>query len=202
MAYLKANLESVLRIIPPSHTVTVTLGVFKTQKEYLKEIKKIRSVSQYAESLVTQVPLSKQKVEIDVTLLTFSDMNLSGTKTSGEIKKAAQKLGYGLPDAEIALALALNTDNDYWVTLHKPIKDSDGNPRVLYSGRDGGGRWLGAVWGEPGNQWHGVGAFAFPVPASASSLVAKPSLDTLSLETRVKKLEEFERKIRAFLVVD
>lgn len=52
----------------------------------------------------------------------------------------------------------------YIASLHEVIKDSDGNPRVLYSDRSGDGQWLGAYWGCPGRKWRDSGAFAFLVP--------------------------------------
>lgn len=51
----------------------------------------------------------------------------------------------------------------YAAAIHDPIKDSDGDPDVLDSGRDGGGPWLDTYWGEPDGQWGDDGAFVFPV---------------------------------------
>ena len=53
---------------------------------------------------------------------------------------------------------------DYIASLHTPIKDSGGYPRVLGSGRGDDGRWLGSGWDYPGGEWDDDGAFAFPVP--------------------------------------
>lgn len=52
----------------------------------------------------------------------------------------------------------------YIVTMHEPIKDSDGVPNLLDSRRDDGGRWLNACFGRPGDNWHEGGGFAFAVP--------------------------------------
>jgi len=49
------------------------------------------------------------------------------------------------------------------VTMHEPIKDSDGDPSLLHAGRGGGGRWLFACWGDPGHGWGCGGGFAFAV---------------------------------------
>jgi hypothetical protein len=52
---------------------------------------------------------------------------------------------------------------DYTAVLHEPIISSVGGPHVLGSGRRGGGPRLGTFWGNPANEWRGLGAFVFPV---------------------------------------
>lgn len=180
---------------------TLTLGQFKTPEEYLKEIRKTRTVSSYAESVIRRVPVSKEKKKIEVALLTFTDLGLSGIKTTQEIKDAAQKLGYGLPDAEVALALALQEQSigDWWITLHDPIKDSVGVPFVLYADRDDDGSWVDTFWARPGYQWYDNGAFAFLVPASTSSSNSQHSLETQSLKLRIEKIEKTLKSITEIL---
>lgn len=75
------------------------------------------------------------------------------------------------PNAEVACLIRENfSDKDieaiglYWiVTMHKPIKDSDGNPRLLDASRSGDGRWLDADQGRPGDRWVRDNGFAFVV---------------------------------------
>lgn len=162
-------------------TLTLTLGQYETSQAYLEAIKKTRSVSQWAEEIILKVPLSKKKKTIEVSLLTFADLGLSGTQTTQQIKDAAQTKGYSLPDAEIALALALEEQEigEWWITLHEPIIDSVGGPNVLETSRDGVGRWVYADFGRPLGRWYDGGAFAFLVPASVPS-------DTLPLELQVE----------------
>ena len=52
----------------------------------------------------------------------------------------------------------------YIVTMHEPIKDSDGDPRLLHAYRLDGGGWLGAHYDRPDGEWNGSGGFAFVVP--------------------------------------
>lgn len=158
------------------------LGAYKNTDEYLREIEKANTVSSWAKDIIAKIPLSRKKKELEVALLTFEDLGLKGVRTTQEIKDAAIKLGYGLPDAEIGLALALAEKEigDWWITLHIPIKDSDGDPHVLSALRRGEGRWVGAYWDGPVFQWIGHGAFAFPVLASsAKSLDTENSSGTL-----------------------
>jgi hypothetical protein len=54
----------------------------------------------------------------------------------------------------------------YIAGLHDPIKDSDGDPRVLRADRYDGGRWLRTDWGTPDDRWGDRGAFAFLLSAS------------------------------------
>ena len=49
----------------------------------------------------------------------------------------------------------------YIAVLHSPIVDSDGDPRVLYAGRNDGS-YVFAYYVFPESQWGGNGAFAFP----------------------------------------
>ncbi|MBU1557732.1 hypothetical protein KKC45_02115 [Patescibacteria group bacterium] len=50
---------------------------------------------------------------------------------------------------------------NWLVTMHEPVKDSDGDPFLLCTLWDGGWSWLGAGWGEPGIQWHREHGFVF-----------------------------------------
>ena len=49
------------------------------------------------------------------------------------------------------------------VTMHEPIKDSDGDPCLLGADRDDGGSWLGTCYDRPGYRWGRDGGFAFAV---------------------------------------
>jgi hypothetical protein len=49
------------------------------------------------------------------------------------------------------------------VAMHKPIKDSDGDPGLLFAHRNGGGRWLSAYCDYPGLRWDRESGFAFAV---------------------------------------
>jgi hypothetical protein len=89
-----------------------------------------------------------------------------------KIRAAADKKGWLKPHWEVA-CLIHDTFTDeqleqmglwYIVTMHEPIKDSDGVPGVLCAIRDVDGRWLDAYCGRPGVSWDGNGGFAFVLP--------------------------------------
>ncbi len=89
-----------------------------------------------------------------------------------KIRAAADKKGWLKPHWEV-VCLIRDTFTDeqleqmglwYIVAMHEPIKDSDGDPRLLYSDRDDGGRWLDAYCVRPVGRWGGYGGFAFVVP--------------------------------------
>lgn len=93
-----------------------------------------------------------------------------------KIRAAADKKGWVKPHWEVA-CLIRDTFTDeqleqmglwYIVTMHEPIKDSDGDPRLLDSDRDGGGRWLLADYDRPDDRWGDGGGFAFAVPQVGS----------------------------------
>lgn len=173
-------------------TLKITLGAYPTTAKYLAAIKKENSVSSWAEEIIKKVPLANKKQEVEIALLSFADLGLSGIQTTQQIKDAAVAKGYGLPDAEIALALALEEkkEDDWWITLHSPIAGADGDPGVLDSDRDDDGRWVGTYWGGPDGQWRGIGAFAFPVVASTRDSGTEVSSDSLSLEARKAEIEK------------
>ena len=89
-----------------------------------------------------------------------------------KIRAAADKKGWLKPHWEVA-CLIRDTFTDeqleqmglwYIVTMHEPIKDSDGDPGLLSSSRYDAGRWLGADCGRPDGYWDDDGGFAFAVP--------------------------------------
>lgn len=93
-------------------------------------------------------------------------------RTMKKIRAAANKKGWQKPHWEVA-CLIRDTFTDkqleqmglwYTVTMHEPIKASDGDPSLLYSDRGGGGRWLDAGHDRPDGYWSDNGGFAFVVP--------------------------------------
>ncbi|MES2216410.1 MAG: hypothetical protein V4481_03895 [Patescibacteria group bacterium] len=96
----------------------------------------------------------------------------SGDRITKKIRAHATEKGWKTPHWEVA-CLIRDTFTDeqlekmglWWiVTMHEPITDSDGGPRLLGSDRGDGGRWLGADCGRPDGEWDGLGGFAFVVP--------------------------------------
>lgn len=89
-----------------------------------------------------------------------------------KIRAVAEKYGWLKPHWEVACLIRdAFTDEQleqmglwYIVTMHEPIKDSDGDPSLLSSDRDVGGRWLIADYGRPDDGWNDDGGFAFAVP--------------------------------------
>jgi len=49
-------------------------------------------------------------------------------------------------------------------------RNSDGDPNLLGTNRNGGGRWLNANFDEPGNRWNRDDGFAFAVSQLSSFL--------------------------------
>jgi hypothetical protein len=99
-----------------------------------------------------------------------------GGRITNKIRAAAVKKGWVKPHWEVA-CLVRDTFTDeqlkqmglwYIVTMHEPIKDSEGVPRLL--GVDCGvvGHWLGAFFDGPDGEWSRGGGFAFAVPQVGS----------------------------------
>ncbi len=92
-------------------------------------------------------------------------------RTTTALRKLGEEYGYGKPLAghipRICESVSYEQMEDmnirYIASLHEPIKDSCGNPRVLNARRLDDGRWVNAHWDNPYNMWFDFGAFAFPV---------------------------------------
>lgn len=92
------------------------------------------------------------------------------------IRAEADKRKLSKPNAELACLIREKfTDKDietmglwYIPTMHEPINDSDGNPRLLSADRDGFGRWLYAYRDRPGVKWGRGSGFAFAVSQVSS----------------------------------
>jgi len=89
-----------------------------------------------------------------------------------KIRAVADKKGWVKPHWELACMIRDTfTDEQleqmgllYIVTMHEPIKDSVGDPNLLFSLRSGDGRWLTADYDRPDDDWFDYGGFAFVVP--------------------------------------
>ena len=93
-------------------------------------------------------------------------------RVTKKIRAHAAEKGWNTPHWEVA-CLIRDTFSDeqleemglWWiVTMHEPITDSDGDPRLLHSNRYGVGRWLLAFYDRPDDGWDDRGGFAFVVP--------------------------------------
>ena len=86
-----------------------------------------------------------------------------------KIRSSASERQLTTPNVEVACLIRDKfTDEEIeamgltWiVTMHEPIKDSDGNLRLLRADRGGDGRWLSADYDGPDCGWGRDGGFAF-----------------------------------------
>lgn len=103
----------------------------------------------------------------------FSDSDRI-TKT---IRKEAKNRKLSTPNAEVACLIRekfsdkeLEAMGLYLiVTMHEPIKDSDGYPRLLYALRSDDGSWLSAFYDNPDHEWSRGSGFAFVVSQVSNS---------------------------------
>lgn len=143
-----------------------------TGPEWIKRLeKKGFRLSDYAKSVLRSPDFKPTKsVTYEVAILKgilFEDSN----RITSKIRTEAINRKLTLPNAEIACLIRENfSDEDIeamgliWiVTMHEPIKDSDGDQRLLSARRIDDGRWLHAFYDDPGNGWPREGGFAFVV---------------------------------------
>jgi len=128
-------------------------------------------ISEYAKSILrSQEFKPTSDIIYEIAVLKgelFNDKDRVTTK----IRQEAKDCQLGTPNVEIACLIREKFSNKelkemglYWIVImHEPIKDSGGDPILLYVGRDGDGSWLGADYGDPGSRWDRVGGFAFDV---------------------------------------
>lgn len=133
--------------------------------------KKSFRVNDYAKSVLCSEdfkPTSGVTTEIAILKgMLFEDSN----RVTNKIRIEAENRKLTKPNAEIACLIRENFSDEeieamglYWiVTMHEPIKDSGGGPRLLGVGRYGSGSWLCADYGKSGGRWLRGGGFAFVV---------------------------------------
>ena len=133
--------------------------------------KKGYRLSDYAKSFLRSKdfqPTNGVTTEIAVLKgMLFEDSN----RITKNIRAEAEHREFEQPNAEVACLIRekfsdkeLEEMGLYWiVVMHEPIKDSAGDPGLLASFRGGGGRWLDACSGKPGNGFGRGGGFAFVV---------------------------------------
>lgn len=128
-------------------------------------------LSDYAKSVLRSPdfkPTSGVTTEIAILKGTLFEDNDRITK---KICAEADERKLTKPDAEVACLIRENFSDEeieamglWWiVAMHEPIKDSDGNPRLLGSRLYSDGRWLSASYHAPDYRWRRVDGVAFVV---------------------------------------
>ncbi|HEY4501734.1 MAG TPA: hypothetical protein VJJ20_01545 [Candidatus Paceibacterota bacterium] len=168
------------------HIIVTVTGLDLTGAE---EIERLEAAGYVLSDYFKSCLLSKKKDSYDknhrlvagqsyrLALMPGKEIKRDADRTTDALRKRGMQMyAYGKPLGGMVPRIRESVSDKqmeemgfwYITGLHDPIKDSGGDPRVLNSSRSGDGRWLGAVWVHPGNQWVDVGAFAFPVPASST----------------------------------
>ena len=143
-----------------------------TGSEWIKRLeKKGFRVGDYAKSVLKSDDFKPTNgVTTEIAVLKgelFSDED----RITKNVRAEADKRKLAKPNAEVACLIREKfSDKEieamglwYIVTMHKPIKDSDGDPGLLDADRDGDGGWLGTYYDEPGGRWLRGDGFAFAV---------------------------------------
>ena len=166
------------------HTIwhTITLG---TEKNLLKALEaKNVNVSSYAKDLLKQIKVSPKTTTVDLVRMTVGELGFEHGATTREIFGKAESLGLSLCYPEVAPQLLLQCKiNEWTVIAHEPIKDSDGDPRLLGADRFDDGLWLDTCYVDADYQWNR--AFGFAFVCKSGTLDSEPlpkTFDTLDLE--------------------
>lgn len=143
-----------------------------TGPEWIKRLeKKGFCLSDYAKSVLRSPGFKPTKgVTTEIAILKgmlFEDRD----RITSNIRDLATQRKLTTPNAEVACLIRENfSDKDIeamgliWiVTMHEPIKDSDGGPCLLGADRYGVSRCLYAYYDGPDNRWFHEDGFAFVV---------------------------------------
>ncbi len=134
-------------------------------------------VSDYAKSVLLSPDFRPTNdVTVEVAVLKgplFEDAD----RITSKIRAEAASRRFATPQAEIAcLIREYCSDGDiaamgliWLVTMHQPINDSVGGPRLLDASRDGDGPWLDACYVRPGLRWRRGNGFAFVVAPACNA---------------------------------
>ena len=104
------------------------------------------------------------------------DFFKDGDRTTRNIRAEAASRGLTKPNAEAACLIREKFTNKEIeamglcgvIAMHEPIKDSDGNPRLLGASRPAYGRWLNAYYDGSDVGWYRGYGFAFVIAQVSS----------------------------------
>ena len=147
----------------------------KTAEQLIAEMEAAHiNISDYAKSMMENrdfVP-GKNREEATLIRLTVADLGFKTSATTDQIYERAQILGLELCPPDTGPNYRLKYKNqplNEWVRIGmKQIADSDGDPRVFYLVRSGGGLWLDRFWAGPGDEWDPDDEFVFRLRKSES----------------------------------
>ncbi len=137
---------------------TVKLGTHKTVEEFITAIEAGGSqLSKWARDIITKVTLAKEPTELDLVVITGSDVGLEGRYTTAQVNAAAEAHGLLKCPAEVGPALREQyPEQPKGEGLHvamEPVADSDDNFSVFLVAHSDDDRWLSARSGRPDRVW-------------------------------------------------
>lgn len=174
---------------------TIALGGIKPK---LKNVE----VTSYAKDLLKKIVYQKEKEEVDLVVLTPSDLGFTSYPSTTELFARAKESGYDLCPAEVGPRLReIYADQPNGEGLYigmERITASDGHPDVFAVERySDGEQWLYAHWAFPDDQW-GLGCrIVFRLRKSSGLEIqsSEQNSDALNLELRVSNLEKQVEKL-------
>ncbi len=145
----------------------------KTGAEWMVHFEKTgKRLSDYAKQLLMS-PAFKPTNGVTTQIQVLKGMLWNDRdRTTKNIRAMAKERKLIDPNPEVACLIRdMFTDAEieamglWWIiAMHEPIKDSDGDPNLLYASRDGGGQWLKTAYDGPDDLWSREGGFAFASP--------------------------------------
>lgn len=137
---------------------TIKLDTHKTTKDLSKTLTSNGfRISDWAGDILKKTTLASAETEIELVLVTVSDLGFTKATRRDAIYDRAKELGLDLVPAEVGPQLRLQYNdqplNEWMIMAMEPIASSDGFLHVFYVGRHDDGRWLITRVGYPDGMW-------------------------------------------------
>ena len=132
---------------------------------------KVKACSDYAKQLLRSPDFKSTNGVVYEIAILKGMLFENSERITKNIRVEAEKRNLLKPNTEVACLIRANFSDEeleamglYWiVTMHEPIKDSVGVPRLLSASRSDDGSWLNAHYDDPGRRWDRSDGFAFVV---------------------------------------
>ena len=176
------NPEAVRKVLakalcPPESVITefrvwktIKLGLHNSSKEYRNALKAGKyQIGTYAGQILDKTPISQEEIEVDLVLVTGTQLGFKANVRRDAIYERALERGLQKCPAEVGPALREQyTDQPMreWVLIGMdPIAGSGGGLRVFVVGHDVRGQWLYGDDGDPDHVWDPGPQWVFVLPS-------------------------------------
>jgi hypothetical protein len=148
---------------------TIKLSLQKSPEEYRRALEAGKyQIGTYASQILDKTPVSQEEVEVDLVIMTGSQLGFKVATRRDLIYKRALELGLQKCPAEAGPALREQYPDqpmgEWFLIGMEPIADSDGALEAFSVGHGGCGLWLSGSSGYPDSVWNPDLHWVFVLP--------------------------------------